>query len=128
MSANLAPNYDLQTILPQYDNDLTRRWLATVLIDAGIEMQPGDIEFRIGHQGSLQRIEAGYRFSARQRFKLDGEEFVFEADEWFRLFFSYRHTPSLLRDLLAPYQLEIVREWVAQSEEEGVFLLKKRQA
>jgi L-histidine Nalpha-methyltransferase len=129
LSVNLAPasNYSegVQRILPQYQNQLTRRWLATVLLDAGLELNPEEIEFQIADQGSLKRIEAGYRFQRRQTLRLDHEEFAFQPGEWFQLFFSYRHTPALLRDLLASYQIDIVQQSITTSAEEGVFLCRK---
>ena len=128
ISANLAPGYDVERILPQYQNDLTRRWLATVLLDAGINLNPSDIQFRITEQAGLKRIEAGYRFTQRQTIHLDRVEFTFQPGEWFQLFFSYRHTPEVLRDLFSKYQIEIRQQWITASGEEGVFLLSKRQA
>lgn len=127
ISANLAPGYDVEKILPQYQNDLTRQWLATVLLDAGINLDPRDISFQIAPRGALKRVEAGYRFKNRQRIRLDREEFAFESGEWFQLFFSYRHTPELLRDLFAPHQIKIAQQWITASGEEGVFLLHKNQ-
>lgn len=129
MSANLASGSDyaagVQKILPLYENDLTRRWLATVLLDAGLQLSPSEIEFSIQAANQLLRVEANYTFQTSQKIVLDGEEFSFGAGEPFRLFFSYRHTPKLLREQLAPYGIEILREWIASSGEEGVFLGRK---
>jgi len=141
ISANLAPGSDyeagLRKVLPLYENDLTRRWLATALHDAGLEISPQHIEFSIvpGARGSslaagepnrLLRIEANYRFKSAQTIQIDGEKFSYATGDSFRLFFSYRHTPKLLRELLAGYGMEITREWIAGSAEEGVFLAQKR--
>jgi uncharacterized SAM-dependent methyltransferase len=131
VSANLAPGADYASgvakVLPQYDNAQTRRWVATVLFDAGLEIDPSEIEFVIADIGALKRIEAVYQFTKGQTIRIDEEKFTFEPGERFRLFFSYRHTPKLLRDVFAPYKLEVVEEWITASSEEGVFLLGKRQ-
>lgn len=130
LSANLAPGNDyaagVKKILPLYANDLTRRWLATSLLDAGLELSPNEIEFNIVEAAGLLRVEATHRFSKPQRIRIDQEEFNYEAGEQFRLFFSYRHTPDRLRDLLAPYKIDIRRQWITASREEGVFLCEKR--
>src|SRR2546427_174873 len=51
LSANLAPGADyaagVQRILPLYDNDLTRDWLLTFLLDLGVERGDGKIRFVI---------------------------------------------------------------------------------
>ena len=124
MSANLAPGGNVEKILPQYDNELTRRWLSAVLVDAGLQLNPSDLEFEIGPQ---MRIEVGYRFQKEQTVQIDGEKFSYAPGEWFQLFFSYRHTPETVRDLFAQYGMQIQQQWIAASGEEGVFLLSKRQ-
>jgi uncharacterized SAM-dependent methyltransferase len=130
ISANLAPGSDymvgVKKVLPLYDNDLTRRWLATSLLDAGIELSPNDIEFTIVPAGDLRRIEANYRFRKPQSIRIEKEEFRYAAGENFRLFFSYRHTPELLRALLGRYKIEIQKQWITGSGEEGIFLCRKR--
>jgi L-histidine Nalpha-methyltransferase len=129
ISANLAPGSDymagVEKVLPLYDNELTRRWLATSLLDAGLDISPKDIEFSIESIGDLLRIEATYRFRGPQQIYIDGEHFDFKAGETFRLFFSYRHTPDRLRALLAQYKIEIRQQWVTTSGEEGIFLCQK---
>jgi L-histidine N-alpha-methyltransferase len=130
VSANLAPGGDyeegIRKIMPLYDNPLTRQWLATVLIDAGLEMDWNDIRFHM-ERGfrTLLRIEATYHFSKPQTLRLDGEEIHYSAGEPFRLFFSYRHTSALLRGLLGCYGIQVVDEWITSSGEEGIFLGRK---
>jgi uncharacterized SAM-dependent methyltransferase len=129
ISANLAPGNDylagVKKVLPLYDNHLTRHWLATSLLDAGLELSPNDIEFTIVAVGDLLRIEANYRFRKPQRIRIDREDFDYTAGEQFRLFFSYRHTPELLRDLFARFKIEIQNQWITGSGEEGIFLCRK---
>jgi hypothetical protein len=59
---------------------------------------------------------------------VDAEAFEFKPGESFRLFFSYRHTPALVREMLAAHDLQVIEQWVTKSEEEGVFLLGRRSA
>lgn len=126
LSANLAPGADyhegVQKILPLYDNELTRTWLATSLTDVGLN--PGEVRFEIREAGPLLRVEANCQPVGSV--KLDGEEMGFGSGEDFRLFFSYRHTPALLRELLAGFQIDVLQQWITASGEEGVFLCEKR--
>jgi len=130
-SANLAPGPDyaagVQRILPLYDNRLTREWLMLFLSDLGIGPEHGALHFSIVASASeLQRVVANFRFSQPVQVRLGAETFEFATGENFRVFFSYRYTPALVRRTLAQYGLEVSDEWVAGSEEEGVFLIRKR--
>jgi uncharacterized SAM-dependent methyltransferase len=131
--ANLAPgrNYDdgMKRILPQYDNVLTRDWLMTFLLDLGVERDDGEIRFCIEDDpsgGSLKRVAADFRFSRARRIQVDAERFTFRRGESIRLFFSYRHRPGQIRSLLDPHGLRVMERWVSASEEEGVFLCRRK--
>jgi uncharacterized SAM-dependent methyltransferase len=129
-SANLAPgkNYavGLKTVLSQYDNPTTRDWLMTFLIDIGIEKSGGELKFEIEtRQDGLKRIVANFHFKKSRRIEIDGYGFSFKAGQFIRLFFSYRYTPELIRALLSHHNLEVREQWIAKSEEEGVFLCRK---
>jgi uncharacterized SAM-dependent methyltransferase len=56
---------------------------------------------------------------------VEGEDFEFHAGERIRLFFSYRHTPELVKKLLRAHKLTVLEQWVTKSEEEGVFLCRR---
>jgi L-histidine N-alpha-methyltransferase len=126
-SANLAPgrNYaaGVEKILPQYDNPLTRDWLLTFLLDLGVGRSDGELRFSVaaGTLG-LKRIVADFYFNRRCRVEVENVVFNFRVGETFRLFFSYRYTPERVGKVLARYGLEVCGQWIAQSEEEGVFL------
>ena len=130
--ANLAPGSDydsgVQKILPQYDNELTREWLLTFLLDLGVERVDGELRLRIEacpqHQG-VKRIAAYFHFDRARNLKIDAEQFQFHSGDVIRLFFSYRYTPRQVQDLLEEHQLAVAEKWVADSEEEGVFLCRK---
>ena len=128
-SANLAPGPDyatgVQRVMPLYDNAPTRDWLMTFLLDLGVEPTDGEMRFRIedGPLGSgLKRIAADFEFNCSRDLQIFGEHFQFRHGELIRLFFSYRHTRSLVRSLLVQHRLQVLDEWITASEEEGVFL------
>jgi uncharacterized SAM-dependent methyltransferase len=130
-SANLAPgeNYaaGMRKILPQYDNPLTRDWLATFLFDLGIEPRDGDLRFGIETGGlGLLRVMANFYFRRARKIQVGGENFPFARGEAIQLFFSYRYTPERVRKILARYGLDVKEQWITKSEEEGVFLCRKK--
>ncbi len=129
LSANLAPGPDyaagMEHILPLYDNELTRDWLLTFLLDLGVEKDDGEIHFAIEHDpagSGLKRVVAHFKFVRQREIEAHSEQFDFGAGDSIQLFFSYRHTPGLVRFLLPPHGLQVLDEWTTRSEEEGVFL------
>jgi uncharacterized SAM-dependent methyltransferase len=129
LSANLAPGADyaagVRRILPQYDNDLTRDWLMTFLLDLGVESGDGELSFRIEDGPAaygLKRVAARFRFVRPREFQVDEDRFAFRDGDSIRLFFSYRHTPALVKALMGQHGLRVMDEWITPSEEEGVFL------
>jgi uncharacterized SAM-dependent methyltransferase len=130
-SANLAPgkNYaaGVRKVLPQYDNSPTRDWLMTFLFDLGIGCGDGKLAFAIEGGGlGLKRAVARFHFNRRSRIQIESEQFEFRRGESIRLFFSYRYTPVLVRKILARHSLEVLDQWITQSEEEGVFLCRRK--
>lgn len=132
LSANLAPGPDyaagVERVLPLYDNALTRDWLMTFLWDLGVEKGDGELRFGIEEVGGpirLRRIRADFTFVRERILEVEAERFDFEAGASIRMFFSYRHTPELVREVVEPYGLRVVEEWVTPSQEEGVFLISQ---
>lgn len=129
VSANLAPGDDyakgVERVLPLYDNAPTRAWLVTFLHDLGIEHHDGDTRFFIVPDPAydLLRIECRFKFSRQSSISVESEEFVFTQGEEIRLFFSYRHMPARLTQLLGRHGLRIEQQWLGASGEEGVFLV-----
>lgn len=131
-SANLAPGKSYQSgmekILPQYENQLTRDWLLSFLLDLGIQRDSGEIRFQIEDDPAgtgLKRVAAWFHFSKSEHIKIEDNLFRFEPGEKIRLFFSYRHTPELVGKIVSEHGLRVCNQWIASSEEEGVFLLAK---
>ena len=130
-SANLAPgeNYPggVKKILPQYDNPPTRDWLLTFLLDLGVQRGDGELRFAIEPGGlGLKRVVALFHFTRARRVEIESETFPFRRGESIRLFFSYRYTPALARKALASHGLKVLAQWITQSEEEGVFLCRRK--
>jgi L-histidine N-alpha-methyltransferase len=132
-SANLAPGDDyangVKKILPLYDNSLTRDWLMTFLVDLGVESVDGELDFCIENDpggAGLKRVAAYFRFRREKEISIDNKGFRFGPKKPIRLFFSYRHTPGIVRSLLAEHGIEVVEQWIAKSEEEGVFLCRRQ--
>lgn len=128
-SANLAPGADyaagVQTILPQYDNELTREWLITFLLDLGVERSDGELRFSIEDVGELKRVVAKLHFVRQRTIRAEGEQFDFQPSDAIQLFFSYRYTPERVRVALAGHGLEVCDQWITKSGEEGVFLCQR---
>jgi uncharacterized SAM-dependent methyltransferase len=131
-SANLAPGSDyaagVQHILPQYDNELTRDWLMTFLLDLGAERSDGELRFSAQEFPpgcGLIRVEANFHFASPRTFEIQSDKFEFRAGESIRLFFSYRYTPQLVRRLLREHGIEVQEQWVTKSREEAVFLCRR---
>ena len=126
-SANLAPGSDyaagMTTILPQYDNALTREWLLIFLLDLGIKRSDGLLTFGI-EKGAmkLKRVMAEFHFRRAREVVVHGEKLKFRRGESIRLFFSYRYTPDRVVRLLGRHGLKAQAHWLADSGEEGVFL------
>ena len=133
LSANLAPGADYQAgvdrVLPLYDNELTRDWLWSVLLDLGMDKKDGRMDFSIAacQEGSgLLRIESVVTFVKAFQLRYGGSDYDFASGETFRLFFSYRHTPERLSALLRSHGTTVQEHWSNTSGDEGVFVCRSQ--
>jgi uncharacterized SAM-dependent methyltransferase len=130
LSANLSPGADyragMQRVMSGYDNPETRQWLLAFLYDLGLEPEDGFVDFSIEEKSGLLRFVADYHFFCARTLVIEDETFEFAAGDAMRVFFSYRHTPGVLRQLLHGYGLEMASQWINASGEEGVFLCRKQ--
>jgi len=131
-SANLAPGSDylqgIEKIFPQYNNELTKEWLITILLDAGVEREDGTIKFTIeddGHKQNFHRIAANFELAKDVSLKLDNEIIEWKSGDKIRLFFSYRYTTTMIKELLSTYGISILDYWEGANQEEGVYLCQK---
>lgn len=132
MSANLAPGDDylegIKKISCQYDNDLTKDWLMTILLDAGIDINDGKIKFTIEDdlQGNdLKRIIAHFELEKDVTFQLDEETIEWKKQDKVQLFFSYRYTTERVKKTLKNYHIEVIEYWEANNQEEAVYICQK---
>jgi uncharacterized SAM-dependent methyltransferase len=128
-SANLAPGNDygagVRTILPQYDNELTKEWLLTLLLDLGVERSDGEVVFTIEETNrAYQRVVADFVFVNAREIRVGNVGFPFGPGEKVRLFFSYRYQPAHIVALLKGQGIDVLDQWVTASQEEGVFLCR----
>ncbi len=136
-SANLAPGADYEAgvrkILPQYDNDLTKEWLMTLLLDLGVDRTDGDVVFAIEEVNGKRKMEDGktyrrvvanFEFRNRREIRLGDERIRFEVGEKVRLFFSYRYQRTHITQMLKEQGIGVVENWMTKSGEEGVFLCR----
>lgn len=129
LSANLAPGPDYAAGVaqagPLYDNEPTRAWLLTVLLDLGVEHDDGHLEFGVAAcpaDSGLLRIEAQFQFTRARSVTFEGEEFYFTAGERFQLFYSYRHTVARVTARLWECGITVTGSWANAAGDEGVFL------
>lgn len=129
-SANLAPGKDyaagVKKILPQYDNPLTRDWLLAFVFDLGVEAGDGELRFLTEDVKGLKRIVARFEFLRSRSIAVEDEQFKFKSGDSIQLFFSYRYTPTLAQELLRKHGLEVLGQWITKSQEEGVFLCRRK--
>ncbi len=132
LSANLAPGSDyvrgIEKILPQYDNELTKDWLITVLEDVGVNRDNGSIKFSIKDDDknhNLKRVNACFELNNDVSFKLDDQLIQWKSGDKVGLFFSYRYTTAKLQEILSSYGINILNYWEATNQEEGVYLCQK---
>ena len=130
-SANLAPGSDnlkgVQKVFPQYNNELTKEWLITVLLDAGVERKDGDIQFTIedDENSQLKRITAYFELQNDVSFTLENQLIEWKNKDKVRLFFSYRYTSPMIQEVLKNYGINVLAYWEADNQEEGIYLCQK---
>lgn len=129
-SANLAPGDDypagVRAILPQYDNEPTRRWLSLLLEDLGLESADGTLRFTVEpaqRRPDLLRIAARFELHRAATAWVERQPVALRQGETVALFFSYRHTPATVTSLLGGLALRLRGQWLSQDASEGVFLL-----
>lgn len=129
-SANLAPGKDyaagVKKVLPQYDTALTRDWLLAFLFDLGVEAGDGKLRFLIEDIKGLKRIVARFEFLRSRTIAVEDEQFKFRPRDSIQLFFSYRYTLAVAQEYLRKHGLEVLGQWITKSQEEGVFLCRRK--
>ena len=132
LGTNLAPggNYaaGVSSIVGQYDNALTRKWLMQVLLDVGVEANDGRLDFGIEYKEGelpLARVKSKFIVEREVEIEIDELPIVWKSGEMVDVFFSYRYSKTLLAQMLQRYNIEIVDAWCSAAGEEGLFLCRK---
>ena len=132
LSANLAPEAGyreaLARILPQYDNPATREWLMGGLSELGLSNSDGQLNLALEESpasGDLKEIVAHFCFERQTAVRFGQEHFRFAAGEKLRLFSSTRFTKGWMRAFCQKAGLQVAGEFIAASEEEGVFVCRR---
>lgn len=142
LSANLAPisgaasgggelaEYQraCRTILPQYDNAETRRWLRQVLVEWGVDTRLSAMQFGIEPIEEVLAVCARCAWTADEPFSWEGSPLEILPGSDLRLFFSLRYTPEILSGKLPAFGLKVLREEVTPCGEEGVWLVARSEA
>jgi hypothetical protein len=130
-SANLAPGPDyiagVQAVFAQYDNPLTQDWLQTTLLDAGVDLAAGQLSFVVvgGSAEGASRITAVFKPFADIRLSIGGQPILWPAQQPVELFFSYRYTTDMMKNLFTKHGIEILHAFESSTQEEGVYLCRK---
>ncbi len=130
LSANLSPRpypQSCDAIVPQYDNPLARAWFSGLLESLGLPLQDVDLQIDahpLRPDGQIWQIDATARFRRGFELTLDGETFVFQADDTLEVFFSNRFTPQIMPQILAEAGLVTRETFLLTSAEEGVYLCR----
>jgi len=129
LSANLfvpeKVSHDLASILSQYDNELTRTWLSTLLDDVGLESSSAAMKFSpevSSAHGQPARLVAELPFRDDAEIRFDGRLVRFRRGEKLSLFYSNRFTVDGFEGLLDDYRLKVLDRHVLDSGEEGVWV------
>ncbi|MEY3870174.1 MAG: hypothetical protein RLZZ338_4065 [Cyanobacteriota bacterium] len=132
MSANLSPGDDylegINKIMPQYDNELTKDWLMTVLVDAGINQESGTIKLTLKDapiEPDLKRINYHFEVENDVSFKLDDQMIQWQTGDEVQLFFSYRYTTRKIQEVLQKYDIKVMDYWEGANQEEGIYFCQK---
>lgn len=128
LSANLMAEEaerGIQRILPQYDNELTRRWLSVFWEDLGVPLNTGALRFYGQQQRgvpSVWAIVAEWEFQENVALAVDGESFRFSTRERLQLWASYRYLPGQVAEMIQPLGQRLKASWLDADGAEGVFL------
>ena len=119
LSANLNPT-GMETILPQYNNQLTRKWLAEFPRNHGAGK--GDVRVTIKSDNCLKYISASFLFLEPCVMEANGDSFKFNSGDSLQLFVSYRYTVKSLTKTLRTHGIQTKTSFISKNGEEGVFI------
>ncbi len=137
LSANLAPldeskDQDIEsyraaceTVLPQYNNPETLRWLSQVLEDWGIAASLSAPTFEVQDFEDILGFCLHSQWLSETRFEWENTPFHARAGQSLRLFFSLRYTPKRLAKTLQHFGLMLDDGFTTPCRQEGVWRVKQ---
>jgi L-histidine Nalpha-methyltransferase len=111
-------------ILPQYDNEETKRWLEQVLIDWGIAQYLSPPRFTLEPIENLPAFVARSAWLEDVSFPWEGKHFCARKSDELRLFFSLRYTPKRLEETLKFHGLTLAQGYCTPCGYEGVWQIR----
>jgi uncharacterized SAM-dependent methyltransferase len=131
LSANLAGTSEedgayaraCEAILPQYDNEPTKRWLRQILHDWDLSAALSEPSFTIESIDGVRGFIAASRWLRDVAFDWEGRAFSAAAGDRLRLFFSLRYTPARLSHALEGNGLARGAGFVTPDGREGVWIV-----
>lgn len=134
LSANLSPTPYPDAgsrILPQYDNPQARAWFTGLLDSLGFSASDTDLFIQahpLALDGHVWQIRAEARLRRPVQLTLYEESFEFHAEDRLHLFFSNRFTSHVMPRILEAAGLSVVRTFLFDSQEEGIYLCRSSAA
>lgn len=137
LSANLAPLDEFkdhglesyraacETVLPQYNNPETLRWLSQVLEDWGIAGSLSAPTFEVQNFEDILGFGLHSKWLSETRFEWENTPFHAQAGQSLRLFFSLRYTPKRLDQTLQRFGLTLGDGFTTPCRQEGVWQVKQ---
>jgi len=125
ISANLMPDGRLDSVLGDYDNPETRRWLRQLVADWGLVDFVGDLEFVPGRLGGCDAVVVNLPWKKTVEFEWEGMRIRGVEGESLHLFGSLRFTPDSFRQLLSRNGLAVAEAWTSDCRREGVARVKR---
>ncbi len=130
VSANLVPGGSrtqsdykkaVESVLSQYDNSETRRWLTEILREWGLQYGVNDCQVSLVPDGILYAISVTVTWKGKVGKMATQESIPDAGTKNLELFRSYRYTPELFEQTVREFKLHLRNSWIAPSQEEGIW-------
>ncbi len=131
-SVHLAPideTHDIaaamKAVLPQYDNEETRAWLAALPEEWELSSRVDAPKMGIGEIDGAPAFVATARWKSREPFEQWGRRFVPPENEPLRVFSSLRYTPALFEERMRRDGFRAERLALTRCREEGIWAIRR---
>jgi len=125
VSANLMPGGRIDSVLPQYDNPETQRWLNELLIQWGIAPHLANLSIQGDENGDgTARIVASTSWLHNWLLDWEGTTLHVSRDQPLQVFASLRYTPGGFLRRLSSAGFDVTDEAISVCGQEGLWLVK----